>query len=69
MMFLASAGVVPSKRFELAEKMGDMVGSHLLTSEDVGRALEKASFHRELKGAVAEKLAHFLDSAVLKLFW
>ena len=54
-------GIIPSKRFELAEKMGDMVGSHLLTSEDVGRALEKASFRRELKGAVAEKLGHFLD--------
>jgi uncharacterized membrane protein YheB (UPF0754 family) len=54
-------GIIPSKRFELAEKMGDMVGSHLLTSEDVGRALEKASFRRELQGAVAEKLGHFLD--------
>ena len=32
-------GIIPAKRGELAERMGDMVGSHLLTSEDVGRAL------------------------------
>jgi len=54
-------GIIPSKRHELAEKMGIMVGSHLLTAEDVGRALEKEGFRRELQGAVAEKLGHFLD--------
>ena len=54
-------GIIPSKRHELAEKMGIMVGSHLLTSEDVGRALGKEGFRRELQGAVAEKLGHFLD--------
>ncbi len=54
-------GIIPAKRHELAEKMGDMVGSHLLTSEDVGRALAKDSFRRELKGAVAEKLGNFVD--------
>ncbi|OHB29420.1 MAG: hypothetical protein A2X84_00365 [Desulfuromonadaceae bacterium GWC2_58_13] len=54
-------GIIPSKRGELAEKMGDMVGSHLLTSEDVGRALEKEGFRRELQGAMADKLGHFLD--------
>lgn len=54
-------GIIPAKRHELAEKMGDMVGSHLLTSEDVGRALEKEGFRRELKGAVGDKLDAFLD--------
>lgn len=54
-------GIIPAKRGELAEKMGEMVGSHLLTSEDVGRALEKEGFRRELKGAVADKLGSFLD--------
>ncbi len=54
-------GIIPAKRGELAEKMGDMVGSHLLTSEDVGRALEKTSFRRELQHAVREKLGGFLD--------
>ncbi|BCR06844.1 hypothetical protein DESUT3_39130 [Desulfuromonas versatilis] len=54
-------GIIPAKRGELAMKMGEMVGSHLLTSEDVGRALAKEGFRRELKGAVSDKLANFLD--------
>ena len=54
-------GIIPSKRGELAQKMGEMVGSHLLTAEDVGRTLEKEGFRRELKGAVADKLGAFLD--------
>jgi len=54
-------GIIPAKRFELAEKMGEMVGTHLLTSEDVGRVLEKESFRRELRGVVTEKLGAFLD--------
>lgn len=54
-------GIIPAKREELAQKMGEMVGSHLLTAEDVGRALEKKSFRRDLQEAVAEKLGGFLD--------
>ncbi|HXV20376.1 MAG TPA: DUF445 family protein [Desulfuromonadales bacterium] len=54
-------GIIPAKRSELAEKMGEMVGSHLLTAEDVGRVLEKESFRRELRGVVTEKLGDFLD--------
>ena len=54
-------GIIPAKRHELATRMGEMVGSHLLTSADVGRVLERDSFRRELKGAVAEKLGGFLD--------
>lgn len=54
-------GIIPAKRGELAEKMGEMVGSHLLTAGDVGRTLERESFRRELKGAVRDKLGAFLD--------
>jgi uncharacterized membrane protein YheB (UPF0754 family) len=54
-------GIIPSKRGELAQRMGEMVGSHLLTADDVRNALEKPSFHRELKGAVNDKLSEFLD--------
>ncbi|MDH3998033.1 MAG: DUF445 family protein [Desulfuromonadales bacterium] len=54
-------GIIPSKRGELAQRMGEMVGSHLLTSDDVAQALERPGFRRELKGAVNEKLAVFLD--------
>lgn len=54
-------GIIPSKRGELAQRMGEMVGSHLLTGADVGRALEKEGFRRELRQAVSEKLGGFLD--------
>ena len=54
-------GVLPAKRHEFAEKIGKMVGSHLLTSEDVKRGLAKESFRRELQWALTEKLDGFLD--------
>ncbi|MEJ2199117.1 MAG: DUF445 family protein, partial [Desulfuromonadales bacterium] len=38
-----------------------MVGSHLLTADDVRQALEKPVFNRELKNAVNDKLGAFLD--------
>ena len=41
--------------------MGEMVGSHLLTADDIRQTLEKPAFHRELKGAVNDKLRVFLD--------
>lgn len=54
-------GVIPSRRHELAARMGEMVGSHLLTTDDVVRTLEGESFRRELKIAVSDKLTLFLD--------
>lgn len=54
-------GIIPAKRGELAQRLGEMVGSHLLTADDVRQALERPAFHRELKGAVNDKLATFLD--------
>ena len=57
-------GIIPSKRGELAQRMGEMVGSHLLTSEDVGTALTHPGFRRELKGAVSDKLGRLLDREI-----
>ncbi|PLX86078.1 MAG: DUF445 domain-containing protein [Desulfuromonas sp.] len=54
-------GIIPAKRGELARRMGEMVGSHLLTPEDVGLALSQPELRRELKGAVNDKLGTFLD--------
>ena len=54
-------GIIPGKRGELARKMGEMVGEHLLTAADVGNALEKEGIRRELRSAVTEKLGRFLD--------
>ena len=54
-------GVIPSRRHEFASRMGEMVGSHLLTTDDVVRTLEGEAFRRELKIAVSDKLILFLD--------
>ncbi|WP_020678194.1 DUF445 family protein [Geopsychrobacter electrodiphilus] len=54
-------GIIPAKRGELARKMGDMVGDHLLTADDVGRAFAKEGIQRELRMAVTDKLGTLLD--------
>ncbi|MDX2495216.1 MAG: DUF445 family protein, partial [Desulfuromusa sp.] len=54
-------GIIPSKRGELAIRMGEMVGEHLLTADDVGRAFAKDSIQRELRLTVTDKLGSFLD--------
>ncbi|MDT8441162.1 MAG: DUF445 family protein [Desulfuromonadales bacterium] len=54
-------GIIPAKRGELARRMGEMVGSHLLTAADVGQALQQPDVRRELRAAVGDKLGGFLD--------
>lgn len=54
-------GIIPAKRGELARKMGEMVGEHLLTAEDVGQAFAKSSVRDALRLAVADKLARLFD--------
>lgn len=54
-------GVIPSKRHELAINIGRMVGSHLLTSSDVTRALNKKSFQQELKVLVTVRVTSILS--------
>lgn len=54
-------GIIPAKRGELAAKMGEMVGDHLLTAADVGRALEKEAIQTELRLTVTAKMGTLLD--------
>lgn len=54
-------GVIPAGRHEFATTIGSMVGTHLVTGEDVGRALKRDNFRRELREAVGEKLDGILD--------
>ncbi|MBN2645567.1 MAG: DUF445 family protein [Desulfuromonadaceae bacterium] len=49
-------GIIPSRRGDLARKMGEMVGEHLLTPQDVGRALEKPAFRHTLYQAIATRI-------------
>ncbi len=41
-------GVIPAKRQELAQNFGEVVGGHLLTSKEIGAALQKKSFQNQL---------------------
>ena len=37
-------GVIPSKRHQLAANIGEMVGEHLLTGDEISRSLQKENF-------------------------
>lgn len=49
-------GVIPSQRAQLAENIGEMVGEHLLTSNDVRRALLERGFQQELRQVIAGRI-------------
>ncbi len=54
-------GVIPSKRHDLAINMGEMVGDHLLTSGDIGRAIENESFQKDLSKLIDTRMGDFLS--------
>lgn len=54
-------GVIPSKRHELAVNIGEMVGDHLLTSGDIGRAIENESFQRDLAQLIDTRMGSLLS--------
>ncbi|MFC1523167.1 DUF445 family protein [Thermodesulfobacteriota bacterium] len=49
-------GVIPAQRHELARNIGEMVGEHLLTGPDIRKALEEASFRKDLKRLIDQRL-------------
>lgn len=53
-------GVIPSKRYELAKNMGEMVGDHLLTSKEIGHALTQKAFQQHLYNLIEERVGRFL---------
>jgi uncharacterized membrane protein YheB (UPF0754 family) len=53
-------GVIPKKRQQLAQNIGKMVGEHLLTSEDVRKALTEEGFQQELQGIIEGRLADLM---------
>jgi len=54
-------GVIPSKRNQLAENIGEMVGEHLLTSADVSKAIVGAKFQKDLKELIESRLEVLLN--------
>jgi len=53
-------GVIPSKRGELAVNIGEMVGSHLLTSKEITGALEKPEFQATLYNLIENRVEAIL---------
>lgn len=54
-------GVIPSKRHELAENMGEVVGDHLLTSEEIGNGLQHESFQNHLYNLIVSRVDGLLQ--------
>ncbi len=53
-------GVIPAKRYELAENMGKMVSDHLLTAAEISRAIDQDSVRNQVFQTIereGEKLA------------
>lgn len=53
-------GVIPAKRRQLAENIGEMVGRHLLTSKDIGAALSEEPFQDHLTTLIDRKVKEAL---------
>ncbi len=53
-------GVIPARRHTLALNMGEMVGEHLLTSDEIGKALMKEKFQEHLLGLIKERVGAIL---------
>lgn len=54
-------GVIPSKRLDLAINMGEVVGDHLLTSEEIGRGLQQQGFQDHLYNLIQERVEGVLQ--------
>lgn len=53
-------GVIPSKRHQLAENMGEMVGGQLLTPQDIGEALSAERFQEHLHRLIDSQVQDML---------
>ena len=53
-------GIIPSKRHELAENIGEMVGEHLLTATDIGAALSTERFQEHLHALIERRINDIL---------
>ena len=55
-------GVIPSQRARLADNMGEVVGDHLLTSVEIGKALQEERFQQHLLNVIADRVGGILHA-------
>lgn len=53
-------GVIPAGRRRLAQNMGEVVGDHLLTSREIGKALQEKRFQQHLLNVISERVGDIL---------
>jgi uncharacterized membrane protein YheB (UPF0754 family) len=49
-------GVIPSKRVQLARNLGEVVGDHLLTSEEIAKGLQNEAFQQHLFNLIQDRI-------------
>lgn len=54
-------GVIPAKRHELAGNMGEVVGDHLLTADEIEKALARQAFQKRLGQIIEDRLKAIVD--------
>ncbi len=54
-------GVIPSRRRQLADNIGEMVGAHLLTSADIQQGIQDAGFQTELSRLIESRVETVMD--------
>jgi len=60
-------GVIPAKREDLAENMGEVVGDHLLTGKEISNGLQQDIFQEQLLFLIEEKMKSFLGDDLATL--
>lgn len=53
-------GVIPSRRHQLAENIGEMVGEHLLTGDEINRALLEDRFQEHLQLMIESRISSIM---------
>jgi uncharacterized membrane protein YheB (UPF0754 family) len=54
-------GVIPSKRKDLAKNMGEVVGDHLLTSDEIGKGLAEEIFQSHLHALIDNRISGIMQ--------
>lgn len=54
-------GVIPTKRLELAKNMGEVVGDHLLTSDEIAKGLQNQAFQTHLQGIIRDHMEELMQ--------
>ncbi|MFD2671440.1 DUF445 family protein [Marinicrinis sediminis] len=55
-------GLIPKRREDIADALGDVVAQYLVTAEGLSRLLDEASFQEKVEGKVRQEMQRWKDS-------